>query len=401
MSIEKPLVSIIVPVYNTEEYLDECLDSLVNQTLRSIEIICIDDDSTDNSLNILKKYSKNDDRIVLIKNKSNKGQSISRNIGLSIAKGEYVAFLDSDDRIEENAYEQLYNFARDHDHDLVVFNGVRFNDEGVQWPCILHSKAGYDRTYSKTNVFEHQTLIYDTSMSKFIRKDLIDKNGFKFLENTLYEDLLFSMEVLCASRCLGILPNVKYYWRVRTSQKYSITQNVFKLKNLKDRILITNKILEVFNSSKKNSTLLDMFYRKIIEIDILQYINEFDRCEDEFIDVMDNEVRPFAKKLPIHVCDNLRDIDKLKYKLFFKQDFDSLTKLVSSERAYKKKIKDLNANNRDLRKQINEQNIELNAIDDVKKDNCELKEEIKSIKTTKGWFAYKLKNIYQRIFNKI
>ena len=362
MSVENPLVSVIVPIYNTEEYLEECLDSLVNQTLEDIEIICIEDNSSDDSLKILREYSKKDDRIILVENDSNQGQSVSRNKGLSAAKGEYVAFLDSDDRIDENAYEQLYKFAKDNGHDLVVFNAIRFNDEGVEWPCILHSKAGYDKTYSKTNVFEHKTLIYDTSMSKFIRKEFIDELGFKFLENTLYEDLLFSMQILCASKCLGILPTVNYYWRVRTSYNYSVTQNVFKLKNLKDRIIITNKILDVFNICDKNASLLDTFYKKIVEIDILQYINELDRCEEGYLDVMDKEVRPFTKTLPEESFSNLKDMDKLKYDLFLKGDFDLLIKLVGSERLYKMRIKELNAKNRSLRKQVNEQISENNTL---------------------------------------
>ena len=150
MSVENPLVSVIVPIYNTAEYLEECLDSLISQTLEDIEIICVEDKSSDDCLKILKEYSKKDDRIVLIENDSNQGQSISRNNGLKVAKGEYVAFLDSDDWIDRNTYEQLYKFAKDNDHDLVVFNALRFNDEGVVWPCILHSKAGYDKIYSKT-----------------------------------------------------------------------------------------------------------------------------------------------------------------------------------------------------------------------------------------------------------
>ena len=100
-SMEKPFVSIIVPVYNTEEYLEECLNCLVNQTLENIEIICINDASTDNSLKILNDFSKNDDRIIIISNETNQGLSITRNRGIKAAKGEYIVFFDSDDLIEK------------------------------------------------------------------------------------------------------------------------------------------------------------------------------------------------------------------------------------------------------------------------------------------------------------
>lgn len=94
-------VSIIVPVYNVEKYLKRCLDSLVNQTLKDIEIICVNDGSTDGSLAILDEYVRNDDRIVVI-NQENSGQSVARNRGIDVAKGEYIGFVDSDDWVSED-----------------------------------------------------------------------------------------------------------------------------------------------------------------------------------------------------------------------------------------------------------------------------------------------------------
>ena len=104
-----PLVSIIIPVYNVEKYLIECLDSCLNQTLQNIEIICIDDASTDNSSKILEEYAQKDSRIILIKQKINKGQGIAKNLGINIATGKYLMFLDSDDWLELNAVELTYN----------------------------------------------------------------------------------------------------------------------------------------------------------------------------------------------------------------------------------------------------------------------------------------------------
>ena len=101
-------ISIIIPVYNTEKYLKKCLDSIINQTLKSLEIICIDDCSTDNCLHILKEYQLKDNRIKIIEQKENKGQGVARNLGLNIAEGEYIMFLDPDDWLELNALEILY-----------------------------------------------------------------------------------------------------------------------------------------------------------------------------------------------------------------------------------------------------------------------------------------------------
>lgn len=406
-----PLVSIIIPVYNTEEYLEECLDSLRNQTLKDIEIICIDDASNDNSSEILNYYVNMDDRIKLLKNKFNQGQSISRNRGLEIATGEYVTFLDSDDLMQRDAYEKLYKFAHDYNHDLVVFDAVRFNDEMIEWKSVLHTKAGYDRVYTKTNVFEHKNLIYDTSISKFIKNDFIKRNNFKFLENVLYEDLLFSMQVLCASVNLGVYPDVKYYWRVRYGYKKSVTQSVSEIKNLKDRMTIINKILKLLNSNSRNRSLLNIFYQKLVEIDIIQFINQLDSCSSEYRQVMYDEVKPLVLKFPIEVFDDLDGIDKVKYILFLNDLWDNLIDLIESQRNLKEEIKDLKSRNRELSNSLKVKNDKLKKQRDVnyvleknyqlKKENKTLKKEIKTVKSTSGWLKYKIDNIYKRLFKKI
>lgn len=101
------MVSVIIPVYNTDKYLSYCLDSLIKQTIKKIEIICVNDCSSDKSREIIKEYSLKDKRIILIDNKIKHGAGISRNIGLNIARGEYVFFMDSDDYISSNFLEEL------------------------------------------------------------------------------------------------------------------------------------------------------------------------------------------------------------------------------------------------------------------------------------------------------
>ena len=103
-----PKISVIIPVYNVEKYLPKCLDSLINQTLSDIEIICINDCSTDNSLEILEEYASKDERIKIIDLKENQGAAAARNKGLEIAKGEYLGFVDPDDYVDLNFYEELY-----------------------------------------------------------------------------------------------------------------------------------------------------------------------------------------------------------------------------------------------------------------------------------------------------
>ena len=122
--MSSPKISVIVPVYNVEKYLSECLDSIVNQTLKDIEIICLNDGSTDNSFSILKEYALKDERIILI-DKENDGLGYTRKIGLDNAKGEYILFCDSDDYYAElTAFEELYNYIEKVKVDVVIFNFI-------------------------------------------------------------------------------------------------------------------------------------------------------------------------------------------------------------------------------------------------------------------------------------
>ena len=117
-------VSVIVPIYNTEKYVVECLESIVNQTLKEIEIICIDDGSTDNSIEIVKCYSN-----IKIIHQKHSGLSIARNTGMQNANGEYIYFCDSDDILVTNALEELYNYSKKNNLDMLCFDGNTFYDQ--------------------------------------------------------------------------------------------------------------------------------------------------------------------------------------------------------------------------------------------------------------------------------
>ena len=122
-----PLVSVIVPVYNTSKYLRQCLDSIQAQTLKEIEIICVDDGSTDNSMEILLEKELEDSRICILQQK-NRGGGAARNLGMSIAKGKYLSFLDSDDFFEPTMLEEAYTAAEKHNADITIYSYHIFYD---------------------------------------------------------------------------------------------------------------------------------------------------------------------------------------------------------------------------------------------------------------------------------
>ena len=225
-------VSIIVPVYNVEKLLSRCLNSLVNQSLSDIEIICVNDGSTDNSLNILKSFSEKDSRIIII-DKQNEGLSVSRNTGMNIAKGEYIGFVDSDDWVDLDFYEKLYNSA--------INNGADIAIAGIYE--IHKYKKFYKQKFEKEKCIENieekfYTLNipeYSYVWNKIYKRKEIEMNNLYFIPNLYYEDRVFTPEVLYALKKVVIVPNIKYYY---FRHKNSIVRNKNINRTQADEIMI-------------------------------------------------------------------------------------------------------------------------------------------------------------------
>jgi glycoslytransferase len=198
-------LSVIIPIYNVEQYLRKCLDSVCNQTLEDIEIICINDCSPDNSLEILKEYQKNDNRIKIIDFKENRGVAAARNEAIKIAKGEYIGFVDGDDWVDLDFYEKLYKKAKEDNVDLVIGNLLK-NNQGKN--SFLHNMANR----VKQNKIYFSGLfwlgIYSTK--------LIRENNLSFTEGLKYgEDRLFPILAAYYTKKVSVVDNVYYYYFTR------------------------------------------------------------------------------------------------------------------------------------------------------------------------------------------
>lgn len=193
------ILSIIVPVYNTEFYLQECLVSLLQQDLSNYEIICINDGSTDNSLEILKKYSERHS-VIKVYSQDNKGLSATRNRGIDLAEGKYIYFMDSDDILEEYSLKYIIEKMRLNNLDLFVFDAESFFDEEntVNFELIEYDKKksfGFYETGAlllddlvKDRVFSSSVCLY------VVKKDILIKNNLEFIENIIHEDEAFTVE---------------------------------------------------------------------------------------------------------------------------------------------------------------------------------------------------------------
>lgn len=237
-----PAVSVIIPVYNVEDYLRECLDSVCNQTLNDIEIICIDDGSTDSSLDILNEYAKNDERIRII-TQENKGPSSARNTGFDNAKGKYVYCMDSDDYIELEALEKLYDIAEDKSIDCVMFKLINFDDEtGEKYPTRYYDMAFLKELVGE-EVFSHRDiggkLFYITVSppGKFFNRKILD--GIRFEEGIIFEDNPFFVEVLLKAKRLLFLDEYLYNRRIRSNSLMT------SKKNFTDYIIVSNRLIDL------------------------------------------------------------------------------------------------------------------------------------------------------------
>lgn len=202
-----PKISVIVPIYNVEKYLEKCLNSIVNQTFSDIEIICVNDGSTDNSLAILNMFAKDDKRIKVI-SQENQGISVARNNGMKVATGEYIGFVDSDDWIDLNFYEKLYDAAKRYDADIAACGIKR----------ILKNKEKVFFNFKKERFTVDQNEKYEICYipkhsyvyNKIYRLEELKKHNLQFEAGKYYEDLLFSAQVFFYLRSVVTVPKIFY-----------------------------------------------------------------------------------------------------------------------------------------------------------------------------------------------
>ena len=234
-------ISIIIPVYNVEKYLAECLDSCINQTLEDIEIICVDDASPDNSIKILEEYQQKDSRIKIIRHEKNKNLGGARNTGLENATGEYIWFVDSDDYIDIKACQILYDAIKKFDVDMLCFSALQFVDTNKNRQFIydkyFHQGIQINKVYHpKTNWREiHFSNLNVTAWAYLTKRNVVQ--NFKFREGVWHEDTDFTPILLASVDSFCYIPYTAYFYRITEG---SITKSAMSQKRLEDLI----KILE-------------------------------------------------------------------------------------------------------------------------------------------------------------
>ncbi|MBQ3134488.1 MAG: glycosyltransferase [Oscillospiraceae bacterium] len=214
---EVPYVSIIIPVYNVEAYLQECLDSVISQTLKNIEIICVNDGSTDGSAAILEEYRQKDPRVRIIFQK-NAGLSAARNAGISASTGEFLLFLDSDDYLDSTAAEKLYALGKENSLDLLFFDLVSFYDETGEVRPPRLTRRGYDRIFDGVTfmrLLKNDNAYITSACLVMLRREFLVENSLDFYPGIIHEDELFCFRILMEAKRATFIDSKLYHRRIR------------------------------------------------------------------------------------------------------------------------------------------------------------------------------------------
>ncbi len=208
-------LSIVIPVYNVENYIPQCLESILSQSFKDLEIICVNDGSTDNSLSVLQDYKAKYGRIIII-DKKNEGSGIARNAGLSIAKGEYVYYVDGDDWIEDNALEKIIVKADKLNTDILIFGGLSYYEgkgKNGGYSADKLPKEYFNKVFSSKDIKKDIFKFPSTAWTKLYRRDFLIKNNIKFQDIKAGQDQLPFFHSMIKAERIALLPENIYCYR--------------------------------------------------------------------------------------------------------------------------------------------------------------------------------------------
>ncbi|KAB8197841.1 glycosyltransferase [Nonomuraea phyllanthi] len=270
-----PLLSVIVPIFNVEPYLTECLKSLAAQTLDDIEVVLVDDGSTDGSRRVAEDFVARDGRFVLL-GQRNLGPGPARNLGIRQARGTYLAFADSDDVVPPEAYRRLVGSLAETGSE-VACGAVRRLVDGVLEESILHEKV-FRRPQLCTHITDKQVLIRDrTVWNKVYRRDFWERCGLAFSAG-IYEDVPVAMQAHVLATSVDMVGDVVYHWRKRDAGETSITQRRAELPNLWERLAAIRAVRAFLD--ERAPELLDGFDALVLEKDILFLFQALEACDE-------------------------------------------------------------------------------------------------------------------------
>ena len=337
-------ISVIIPFHNVERYIAECLDSLFSQHGVSLEVILVNDGSTDNTADIVRSYMKEHNNLHMY-DISQQGPGYARNYGVRRARGEFIAFLDADDKLVPGIYRRMIRAARNNDAEVCICNAARFNSK-EKWSSDLHEIV-YNNYKICTHITETPELIYDTTCwNKLIKRSFYKKNRIRFPEHVVYEDISFNAAVHLKCNRVAMIAETGYLWRVRDGNTDpSITQVFYSERNISDRFIAANWLVDNFLSETIPAELRNAVQRKLLEIDLKIILDSVEHIPAEQAGIVFDEVRSFIEsKIEPEVMDSLSLIDLQRYECVRNKDVEGYKRILEYRRNHYRKapVKEVN-----------------------------------------------------------
>src|SRR3954464_2532231 len=324
-----PRISVVVPIYNVEPYLDECLDSIARQTYRDLEVVMVDDGSKDDSPAIAERWASKDERFRLV-TQPNGGSGNARNTGIKHAGGELLAFVDSDDYLAPNAYQLLVDALDETGSDFATGNVLRLQSPGVRQATFL--AEAFAKTRLKTHVSEHRPLIADrVAWNKLFRREFWDKQGRSFPEGVLNEDIPVIPPAHFAADSVDVISDPIYYWRSRDSDDLSITQRRIEPKALNDRLAAMDQVVDWLDRHGKRKW-KRWYYEGIVADDLGFYLNPLAAADEQYHELFLEKVNKFLDRAPKGIYDPLPAIERLRWHLVRRRLMPELLEVLRFQR---------------------------------------------------------------------
>jgi CDP-glycerol glycerophosphotransferase len=319
-------ISVVVPMYNVEDYLGSCLRSVEAQTFDDLEVIMVDDGSTDGSSEIAAEFAQRDPRFRLV-TQANGGLSKARNTGVAAARGELLAFLDSDDVLPADAYERLAGALQQSGSDFATGNVHRLDGTETRQAAFL--ARTFARTRMRTHVTRFRPLLADrTAWNKLYSRSFWDRHGFRFPEGRLHEDIPVTLPAHFSARSVDVIAEPVYYWRVRrTGSELSITQRRLEQSALLDRLAAIEEVRDHLVRTGPRRW-RRWYERSAIADDLRLHLNLLDQADDEYRRLFLDRAGAFVERAGWGVLRALPAIDRLKWHLVHERRVAELVEVL-------------------------------------------------------------------------
>ena len=324
-----PRISVVVPIYNVEEYLRECLDSIARQTFGDYEVVMVDDGSTDGSAAIAREFAGHDPRFRLL-SQANAGLGAARNTGIDDAAGEFLAFVDSDDVLPRDAFERLIGALDRTGSDFATGNVLRLSSAGTRQSRFL-SRA-FTRTVMQTHVTRQRALISDrTVWNKLWRRSFWDAQGYRFAVGVLNEDIPITIPAHFSARSVDVIADPVYLWRAREGGQLSITQRRAEPRALRDRVAAIEKVIAQL-TAEQGPEARHLYEASIFAHDLRYHLGVLDKASEEYRTLFLDLARPLLDAAGPSAVEGLPAIERRQWQMVREGRMPELLALLEQQR---------------------------------------------------------------------